>query len=127
MCIRGREAGCLVADPSGVFHPVQSNIKEQRANHPALGSSLLGRGEPTLLDHTRRQPAGDLSPGWERAKLAEEVLMIDAVERRCQVCVQGPPPLGIRTLGDVEDGLDRIMAATARPKAIGLRFEPKSY
>src|SRR5450759_5852786 len=70
------------------------------------------------------QPAGDLSPGWERAELAEEVLMIDAVESRCQVCVQGPPPLGIRTLGDVEDGLDRIMAATARPKAIGLRFEP---
>jgi len=50
--------------------------------------------------------------------------MIDPVERRCQVRVQGPPPLGVRTFGDVEDGLDRIMATTARPKPIGLRFEP---
>src|SRR5665811_2212875 len=109
-------------DSEGEIHP-DCQLR-WRSHHPALGSSLLGRGEPTLLDHTRLQPAGDLSPGWERAELAEEVLMIDAVESRCQVCVQGPPPLGVRTLGDVEDGLDRIMAATARPKAIGLRFEP---
>lgn len=30
-----------------------------RSHHPALRSSLLGRGEPTLLDHTRLHPAGD--------------------------------------------------------------------
>ena len=48
--------------------------------------------------------------------------MVDAVERRHQVCVEDPPPPGIRAPGDVEDGLDRIMAATVRPKPMGLRY-----
>ena len=76
----GMYAGLLVPDPGGLFHPVQSNIQKQRACHPALWSSLLGRGEPTVLDHTCLEPPGDESPGWERAELAEQVVMIDAVE-----------------------------------------------
>jgi len=48
--LTGMNTGRLVADPSGLLHPVESNIEQQRADHPALRSSLLGRGEPTFLD-----------------------------------------------------------------------------
>ncbi len=51
---------------------------------PALGSSLPGRGEPAVLDHACSQPSGDHFPGGERAKLAEEMVVIDPVET--------PPP-----------------------------------
>jgi hypothetical protein len=50
--------------------------------------------------------------------------VINAVERRCQVGVKDPQPLGIDALCGQEDSLDRIMTATARPKTIGLRLEP---
>ena len=53
-----------------------------RSHHPALRSSLLGRGEPTRLDHARFQPPGNSFLGWERAQLAEQVSMIDSVEGR---------------------------------------------
>src|SRR5450755_2164310 len=78
----GVYAGWAVPDPGGLFHPVQSNVQQQRTCYPALRSSLLGRGEPTVLDHTRLEPTGDESPGWERAEQAEQVLMINAVECR---------------------------------------------
>ncbi|HEX2810476.1 MAG TPA: recombinase family protein, partial [Kineosporiaceae bacterium] len=47
-----------------------------RRDHPTLGSSLLGGGEPTVFDHTGFQPVGDESPGWERAEQAEQKGMI---------------------------------------------------
>ena len=97
---RFRRHACrlLVSDPGGLFHPVQSNVQQHRAYHPALRSSLLGRGEPTVLDHTCLQPPGDQSPGGERAELAEQVVMIDSVERRRQVRVEHPPPPGVCAL-----------------------------
>jgi hypothetical protein len=49
--------------------------------------------------------------------------MIDSVERRRQIRVEHPLPLGVHTPCDVEDSLDRVMAATARPKPIGPRLE----
>ncbi len=53
--------------------------------------------------------------------------MIDPVERRRQVRVEHPPAVWVGTaaaLTHLEDRLDRVVAATAGPKAIGLRFEP---
>src|SRR5438034_582777 len=50
-------------------------------DHPALGGSLPGRGEPAVFGHPRRQPSGDQFPGRERAKLAEQEGMADPVER----------------------------------------------
>ena len=41
-------------------------------DHPALGSSLPGRGEAAVFDHPRLQPSGDQFPGRERAELAEQ-------------------------------------------------------
>jgi hypothetical protein len=120
----GVNAGLLVPDPGGLFHPVQSNVQQQRTCYPTLRSSLLGRGEPTVLDHTRLEPAGDESPGWERAELAEQVIMINAVERRRQVSVERPPPPGVRAPGDVEDGVDRVVAATARVSRRGESHPP---
>src|SRR5664279_2689867 len=70
---------------AALFHPVESNVEEQRADRPALRSSLLGRGEPTFLDHARLEPVGDKSPGWERAELVQEVGVINAVERPRQI------------------------------------------
>jgi hypothetical protein len=49
----------------------------------------------------------------------------DPVECPCQICVQHPASLRVPAAHDVEDGLDRVMAATARPKPIGPRFEPR--
>src|SRR6266536_3557987 len=50
--------------------------------------------------------------------------MVDLVERARQVRVQSPHPPGPRAAADVEDGLDRVMAAAARPEPIRARFEP---
>src|SRR6478672_9531663 len=52
------------------------------------------------------------------------MVVINAVERRCQVGVKDPQPLDIDALCGQEDSLDRVMTATARPKTIGLRLEP---
>jgi hypothetical protein len=50
--------------------------------------------------------------------------MIDLVERRGQVGVQRPHPLGPRAFAGVVDRADRVLAATARAKAIRTGFEP---
>ena len=49
--------------PRRLLQPVQGHVHHQRADHPALGSSLLGRGEPAVLDHARLQPLRDQRPG----------------------------------------------------------------
>jgi site-specific DNA recombinase len=61
-------------------------------DHSALRSSLPGRGEVAILDHARGQPPGDHFPGWERAELAEQLIVVDPVECRCQVSVEYPWP-----------------------------------
>src|SRR5438105_968800 len=85
---------------------------------PALGSALPGGSEPAVFDHSGFQPSGDQFPGGERAELAEEMVVADPVERRCQVCVEHPHPARactIAALACLEDGLDRVMAAAAGP------------
>jgi len=52
------------------------------------------------------------------------VLMINTVERRRQVRVERPPPPGVRAPGDVEDGVDRVVAATARVSRRGESHPP---
>ena len=47
------------------------------------------------------------------------------VERRCQVCVEHPSPPRVFAPGGLVDGLDRVMAATAGPKPVGPRLEPR--
>ena len=51
--------------------------------------------------------------------------MIDSVERLCQVGVKAPLAARVGTPRHLEDGLDRVMTTSARPKPIGLRFEPR--
>ena len=60
---------------------VEVNIRQQRADHPALRSSLLGRGQPAPLDHTGLEPLPDKSPRGERAKGSQETVMVNPVER----------------------------------------------
>jgi hypothetical protein len=50
--------------------------------------------------------------------------VIDSVERRFQVRVQDPQPFGGLAAQRVENGLDRVLAATARSKPIGSGLEP---
>jgi site-specific DNA recombinase len=57
--------------------PAPGSHLRWRSPHPALGSSLPGRGEPAVFDHPRLQPSGDQFPGRERAKLAEQEGMAD--------------------------------------------------
>jgi hypothetical protein len=92
---------------------------------PALRGALQGRGESALVDHARLQPLGDQSPCGERAQLREQIGVIDPVERRFQVCVERPLPAWVAALAGPKDGLDRIMATTARPKPVRLRLKPR--
>jgi hypothetical protein len=103
---------------------MQRDVQQQRADHPALGSSLLGASEQPLLDHARRQPVPDLFPGREPAELGDQMVVVDAVERRFEVRVQHPPAHRIRSLDRVEGGLDRVLAAASGPKPIRSRLEP---
>ena len=65
----GPGAGRAIADPGGLLQPVQRDVQEQRTDHPALGSSLLGRGEPlALLEHARFQPVRGSVPGRETSR-----------------------------------------------------------
>ncbi len=112
-----------IPTPTGPNDP--SYLLRGSSRHPALGSSLLGRGEPPVLDHARPQPLLDHSPCGERAELGENMGMIETVERCRQVCVEHPPSLRAFTVGDVVDGLDRVMAATAGPKPVGPRLKPR--
>jgi len=96
----------------------------QSRYHDVLDLFGGGRREPTSVDHPCLEPVGDQSPVWERAELTEQVGMIDAVERRRQIRVERPTPPGVRAPGDVEDGVDRIVAATARPEPVGPGLEP---
>ena len=53
----GMHAGRAGSGPRRpVSIPCRATFNSNGADHPALGSSLLGRGEPTVLDHTRLQP-----------------------------------------------------------------------
>jgi hypothetical protein len=51
--------------------------------------------------------------------------MVDVVECRSQVCVEDPLAFRVFALNDLVDRLDRIMAPTARPEALGLRLKPR--
>lgn len=74
-------------------------------------------GIPLIVDRClQARVVNALEPEW--------VIMINAVDRRRQIRFERPPSPGVGTPGDVEDGLDRVVAATARPKPVGLRFEP---
>src|SRR6266498_4768849 len=50
--------------------------------------------------------------------------VIDSVERRFQARVQDPQPFGGLAAQRVEDGLDRVLAATSRPEPVGSGLEP---
>src|SRR6266568_7830434 len=114
----------LVADPSGLLHPVQRHVQQHGADHPALGSSLLGRGEPSLFDHPCLQPLLDLIPGGKGAEMGEQQVVIDSVECRRQIRVEHPPAGGVGTPRHVKDGLNGVVAAPAGTKPIGSRLEP---
>ena len=118
-------AGRVVADSGGLLHPVQSDVQQHRADHTALRSSLLGAVQPTVLDHASLQPLRDHSPRGERAEHRQNVVVGDAVERPCEVCVQRPQPLRVLALGGVEDRFDRVLAAAAGPESVGPRLEPR--
>ena len=80
--LAGIRAGRSVADSGGLLHPVQGDVQQHGADHPALRSSLLGAGQSTVLDHARLQPLPDHSPGGERAEHGQKVVVGDPVERR---------------------------------------------
>ena len=52
------------------------------------------------------------------------MVVADPVKRPGQVRVEHPQPPGV-LLGDVENRFDRVMAAAARPKPVGLRLKPR--
>ncbi len=70
-CIPGMAAGGVVPNSRGLFPPMERHVHHQRADHTALGGSLLGRGEDPVLDHPGLQPARDHVPGGERSERRE--------------------------------------------------------
>ena len=98
---------------------MQGDVQEQGADHAALRSSLVGRCEPfARLEHTRLQPIANHFPGREWPDHRHQVGMIDSIERRRQVSVENPLTLRGLALQRLVDGLDRIVASTARAKPI---------
>jgi hypothetical protein len=110
----------------GVDHPFRppGYRLRLRCHDPALRGPLLGRSEPTVVDHTCFEPLLDEPPRREATEGGEKMRVIDAVERRCQVRVEHPAPLSGLAPHGGEDASDRVVATTARPEAIGLRLEP---
>ncbi len=114
--------------PASTRHDAETDTEgDHRQSYPlrwgrddtALGSSLLGRREPLAsLEHPGLEPAPDHVPGGERPERFEKPGVIDSVERRGQVRVQRPHPLGHRAPADSEDGLNRVVAASARSEPV---------
>src|SRR5258707_9457887 len=93
-------------------------------DNSALGSTFFSRREPFPgLEHPCPQPPGDHSPRGETAERLEKVLVADLVDRARQVRVKNPHPRGLPAQG-LEQRLDRIMAAAARPEPIRPGLEP---
>jgi site-specific recombinase XerD len=67
----GIDTGRVIANPSGLLHTVQGHVHHQGTDHAALRRALLGRGEPTSLDHTRLQPSPDQFPAGDGAERGE--------------------------------------------------------
>ena len=111
-------------NPSGLLHPVQGDVQQRWADHPALRGAFLGRSESAVLNHARLQPLPDHPPRGERAEHGQNVVVADEVERGRQICVQHPPAFRVWALGRLVDRRDRVMAATAGPKSVGPRLEP---
>ena len=57
--------------------------------------------------------------------MVKDVIVADPVKRPGQIRVQHPQSSWGSALGDLKDRLDRVMAATARPKSVGPRLEPR--
>ena len=114
-----------ITDRDADEEPSPSSPLRWRSHHPALGSSLLSRGEPlALLEHARLQPGADQIPAGKRAERGQKVVVVDSVERRGQVRVQHPQPLRVLAAQRVEQGLDRVLTASPRPKSRRFGFEP---
>ena len=75
-----------IPTPTGPDDP--SYLLRGSRHHPALRSSLLGAGQPTVFDHARLQPLRDHPVGGERAEHGRRMWsMGNAVERPGQICV----------------------------------------
>ena len=100
-------------------------FEQHRADHPALRSSLLGRGEPALLDHAAVSQPGDQSPGGERAELASS----RSWSMRSNAAVRSASSTHCRLAGSAlqraVDGLDRVVTAAAGPEPVRPRLEPR--
>ncbi len=93
-------------------------------DYPALRGSLIGRGVPAPIDHSGFQPLADLFPAGECPDPAEEVIMVDSVECGFQVRVKYPHTFSGLAAYRVEDSLDRVLAAAARPEPVLPRVQP---
>src|SRR6202011_5404045 len=77
----GSHAELVISDSRSLLHPMEGHVQQQRGNDPTLWGSLLGRSESPFVDHARFQPSLDQSPCWETAESAENVGVVDPVER----------------------------------------------
>src|SRR6266511_718874 len=105
-----------IAHPGGLLQPMQGDVQDQRTDHTALRHALRGGREPHPgLDHPGLQPAGGHPSRREHPQRREKTIMIDGVERAGQVRVENPHPCAATGQG-VEQRLDRVVTAAARPK-----------
>ena len=64
VCAAERAAGGVIT-PQRLFHTVESDIQQQRADHPTLGDPSVG-GMPHVLFHVASfEPLFDQLPCWE--------------------------------------------------------------
>jgi hypothetical protein len=96
----GLNAGGAVTDSGGFLQSVQGDVQQDRTEHPALGNSLHGRSKPLSgFEHTRCQPRPDHAAGREITERHHKPVVVDPIERRRQIRVQNPCPLGVLVAG----------------------------
>ena len=85
--------------------------------------SSVGVNRPSSItpafSHWRTSPRAGNVPSD-----STDVIMVEPVECRRQVGVEHPQTLRVGAARRRVDGHDRVVAATTRPKAVGLRLEP---
>jgi hypothetical protein len=70
-----------------LFHTVESDIQQQRADHPTLGDPSVG-GMPHVLFHVARfEPLFDQLPCWEITNGLDEGRMPDIIKCAFDVSV----------------------------------------
>jgi hypothetical protein len=112
-----RSAGCGCR-PSVQHEVVVLDGLASDSQSPSFPSGPRSGSKPLSgFEHTCCQPVPDHVPGGEIAERRHKPVVVDPIERRRQIRVQNPCPLGVFPAQRVEDRLDRVLATTTAERS----------